>query len=288
MSGLELRFNLQDPVVRAKQKAGRIQGRESRYIREAELLPPEQLDECRRDPAWEARNDVIDRVVCRDCGAQVKTPLHNRLSHLRSRHTGTSTRDYLTRYPGAPLSSIANMAKNHGKRERTVSEVLSERLNDYVTPEEREACHKEPDWEKRHGTDEFVICRHCGFKSRTELRDDRSGCHLNTHYMTKKEYLELYPGAPWRPEARAIVQRDLGRKWRDNQRARITELESRAKGGPAAKKVAIFAEAHRLHQLGTSWKQLAKQLTPNEYRLNGHNAAEALRKGAAAYRTKQK
>jgi len=282
MSSLELRFNLQDPLVKKRQKAGQKHGRTVRYLREAQPLGPEQLEECRRDPAWEARNCVLDCVVCRICGAQVKTPLHNRASHLRSRHPGTTTADYSKRFPGAPLSSLAGMAHYYGKRERTVDEVRSERINDYVTPEELAACRMEPDWEKHQGMVDFVVCRHCGFKSRTELRDDRSGCHLNTHFLTKKHYMELYPSAPWRPEVRVMAQRELGRKWH----AKVRKLIKSVTAGRPSKDEG--EKGHNLKQQGLSWTQVTMKLARAEYNAKGQKAVNRIRQSVLYYRKTHK
>jgi hypothetical protein len=289
MSKLQLRFKLGDTSVRERQKSGIKRAWERRYNETVPRLEEEQLAACRLDPAWEARNGIIDRVVCRICGCLVKTPLHNQLGHLRKRHPGTSTTDYLKQYPAAPLASIKDMAKFYGKRERTPDEVLAQRLSEFVTPEEREECRRDPSWEKLHGIVDFVICRHCGFKSRSELRDDRSGCHLNTHYLTKKQYMELYPEAPWRPEARAVLQRNLGEKWRKRQqeiRAKMAKISV----GRRAVRADICAQALKLrsNQPPVVWSKIVWQLLPSEARENLQGTIKRLTEAVRYYRKKQR
>jgi hypothetical protein len=58
--------------------------------RECSRVSPEQLEECRLDSAWEARNGVADKVVCRECGEFKATiNAHGEHSHLR-RHAMTA------------------------------------------------------------------------------------------------------------------------------------------------------------------------------------------------------
>lgn len=209
------------PTATARKNRRMKRAWRKRYHDEIQRLGPKEREECRRDPAWEARHAILDRVVCRICGAMVKTPLHNRLSHLRSRHPDVSTAAYQEKYPGAPLASIANAAKFYGLRQRDPQAVLVEILQTFVTPAELKQARKNPDWEKERAVQDFIVCRICGAKVRSELRGGRLGDHLNCpgHPRSKKGYLAQWPGAPWRPAVRVRQQITATKKWRARERA---------------------------------------------------------------------
>jgi hypothetical protein len=68
----------------------------------------------------------------------------------------------------------------------------------------------------------------------------------------------------------------------DRRKARIRELEAsakRKKPGAKPSRAAIFAEAHRLHQLKVSWSKIARLLIPDEYKLDTEKAARRLKEG---------
>ena len=67
-------------------------------------VTPEQLEACRLDPAWEARQGMANCVVCRECGAKLRSPLGGREGHLWRLHEMT-LRAYRAAYPGARARS---------------------------------------------------------------------------------------------------------------------------------------------------------------------------------------
>ena len=65
-------------------------------------VTPELLEACRLDPAWEARQRMADRVVCRECGAKLQAPLGGNKGHLWRRHQ-MAVRAYRAVYRGARI-----------------------------------------------------------------------------------------------------------------------------------------------------------------------------------------
>lgn len=91
----------------AMKKGAHASPEERKRMKEAQLrtsrlsyVTPEQLDACRLDPAWEARQGMANCVVCRECGAKLRAPLGGRESHLWRLHEMT-LRAYRAAYPGA-------------------------------------------------------------------------------------------------------------------------------------------------------------------------------------------
>ena len=93
----------------AMKKGSHASSEERKRMKEAQLraragrLPyvtPEQLEACRLDPAWEARQGMANCVVCRECGAKVQSPLGGHRGHLWRLHQMT-VRAYRAAYPGA-------------------------------------------------------------------------------------------------------------------------------------------------------------------------------------------
>ncbi len=158
-------------------------------------VSPEELIECRKDPAWEARHDMIDRIVCRECGALLKSSnsgmAKKHTGHLWRRHRMTF-KEYKLTHPGAPLYTLQlNAIRSQSK----VKDLITKRVNAFLTPDELAACRKNPTWEQDHGLD-VVVCRVCGAKLKKILCG--GGYHLTQHGMGLKEYRAEYPNAPWR------------------------------------------------------------------------------------------
>ena len=95
----------------AMKKGSRASPEERKRMKEAQLrasaarlsyLTFELLEVCRLDPAWEARHCMVDRVVCRECGAKLQAPLGGNKSHLWRRHQMTVLA-YRAVYPGARI-----------------------------------------------------------------------------------------------------------------------------------------------------------------------------------------
>lgn len=155
----------------------------------------EQLEECRLDPAWEARQGkgIADRLVCRECGALCKITVR---THLRSRH-GLERKDYLKKWPSARLYTFDQVVKVNAarssrvKQKRDAAELMRDMASSYVTHSELIECRRDCAWEIRHQVATFVVCRKCGFKSRCPLTE-----HLKMHgYQGSDEYRLDYPGA---------------------------------------------------------------------------------------------
>jgi hypothetical protein len=157
-------------------------------------LNSEELSECRKDPAWEARRDLTDRVICRKCGAILKS----NTSGIANKHTGhvwrrhrTTLRKYKAAYPGAPLWTLEYYASKWGSN---LQDLVANRVNAYLGPE-LEACRKNPSWERDHGIVDGIYCRECGLRLTTFVRFP--WLHLGEHGLKVKDYLAKYPGAPW-------------------------------------------------------------------------------------------
>jgi len=59
------------PEERRRMKEAQLRARAARLP----YVTPEQLEACRLDPAWEARQGMANCVVCRECGAKLQSPL---------------------------------------------------------------------------------------------------------------------------------------------------------------------------------------------------------------------
>jgi predicted transcriptional regulator len=161
-------------------------------------LTPSQLEECRQDPAYEARPGIAHRivpayrVVCRECG-ELKSELNanGNHSHLRGHHVTAD--EYKRKWPGARLTSFARSAdQNHRQgREKTVQDLMDEFAARYLTPEEWKEYVRDQKYEERHGITKFVACRLCPLKSKTDLHN-----HLKTqHGLRSAEYRKQFPEA---------------------------------------------------------------------------------------------
>jgi len=94
------------------------------------------LKECRRDPAWEARNGIVNRVICRVCG-EFKSEINaNREhSHLRKHHMIVErSQKEISWWASRQLCQIRSPKRAASKNEncpRVVDEAAS-----YLTPNE--------------------------------------------------------------------------------------------------------------------------------------------------------
>jgi len=185
-------------------------------------LTPLQLEECRQDPAYEARPGIADRivpadrVVCRECG-ELKSELNSNGMHGHLRKHHMTAEDYESKYAGARLTSFARSADQNRRqgRTKTVRDLTDEFAARYVMPKERAECRQDPDWEEHNGITDFVVCRLCGLKSKTDLFQ-----HLKRHGCAPAVYRERFPKTQQMPLAmkhgyrrtyakeRGAVQRD--------------------------------------------------------------------------------
>ena len=157
-----------------------------RPIGGAQYLPEDQRQACYQDPAYEARNRISDRIVCRECFQLLKDgSMQARAGnggHLCALHDKMKLKQYRLRNPGAPIFTCERIAKQEG---RDVAEVIARQADEYATPAELAAAQKDRHWEEINWLD-YVICRvdRCGFKSFARL--DK---HLhNAHAISTKKY----------------------------------------------------------------------------------------------------
>jgi predicted transcriptional regulator len=160
-------------------------------------LTPSQLEECRQDPAYEARPHIANkiapanRVVCRECGELLAELNANGIhSHLLRKHR-MSAEDYESKWPGARLTSFARSADQNRRqgRTKTIQELMDEFASKYLTPEELREARRDQECEEHHEVELFIVCRLCGMKSKTDLHN-----HLKTqHDLTSAAYYRQFP-----------------------------------------------------------------------------------------------
>jgi hypothetical protein len=91
---------------------------------------PDQLSECRGDPEWEKHYDIAGVVVCRECGAKLRSALCGGTFHLGRVH-GLTRKDYLAKYPGAPWSTAERAAgQNRAQQNRMAKPENRQRKKD--------------------------------------------------------------------------------------------------------------------------------------------------------------
>lgn len=150
----------------------------------------EVLDRCRKDPAWEARNELFDRIICRICGQMLGQHL---TSHLKRKHRVASS-DYQRQFPGVLLCTLKFAVNGGGRVNRsktnrskaTVEEYAAKRANLFLAPEQLEECRKNPRYEIEHNLG--VVCRECGFTSTWRLTNE----HLRFHGLDTLTYKVRY------------------------------------------------------------------------------------------------
>lgn len=221
-------------------------------VRKREHLSRKELGEARLDAAWEARHEISRQIVCRECGqymAEINATGDH--SHLR---THCMTRDeYFKKYPGARFVSFARSASQAARQDRHTSTqtLMVDFAARYLTSKELIECRKDYDWEKRCGFD-FVACRKCGIKIRTELH-----AHLKRHgYKGAGEYRIEYPRVPLVAEHhKASFRRPYAKTSYAARKVRLAELAS---GGAAGKRI------EELHASQLRAAELRKQLDKAE------------------------
>jgi predicted transcriptional regulator len=161
-------------------------------------LTPSQLEEGRQDPAYEARPGIThrivppDRVVCRECG-ELKSELNANGNHSHLRGHRLPADDYKRKWPGARLTSFARSADQNRRqgRTKTIQDLMDEFAARYLMSEEWKEYVRDQKYEEHHGIKEFVACRLCGMKSKTDLHN-----HLKTqHGVSSADYRKQFPEA---------------------------------------------------------------------------------------------
>jgi predicted transcriptional regulator len=144
-------------------------------VRPTPAVSASQLKQCRRDPAWEARQEnrgIVpeDRIVCRKCGA-LRSEINANGNHSHLRKHRMTPKEYTSKYLGARLTSFARSADQSRRQgsTKTARDLRDEFAANYLTPSERTECRKDPEWEEHHGINDFVACRICGFKYHSDL-----------------------------------------------------------------------------------------------------------------------
>jgi predicted transcriptional regulator len=202
-----------------------------------EKLTESQLKEARLDPAWQARKKnrgIVppNRVVCLECG-ELKSELNanGNHSHLQGQKHNMTADDYGSKYPGARLVNFKRSADANSTQggTKTVEDLMDEFAALYLTPVEREEVRRDPEWEEHHG-DEFVACRICGFKYKSDMF-----LHLKRHGLTPEAYHHQFPKAPLIPlRMKRGYRRDYARKRGRTQRKELAELRGQVEQGKAA------------------------------------------------------
>jgi hypothetical protein len=194
--------------------------REGKVRRRASLVG-EELEEARLDAAWEARRGLANRVVCRECSQfMAGINVNGEHSHLRKHHITAD--EYASKYPGARFTSFAITARQGVRQGRAgnVQKLMERFAAQYLTAKELMECRTDPAWEERRGFD-FVACRKCGFKSKTDL-------YLHIHrrgYSRVKEYRAEYPKAPPVSDRKSRLRANYTKRMYANKKAHLAELE---------------------------------------------------------------
>lgn len=188
-----------------------------------------ELEDCRLDPAWEARQGVANRLVCRNCG-EWQADIHQ---HLRKEKMLPN--EYRRKWPGARLKNFkvsADSAASLG-RPKTAQQYMEAFAAKYLTAAELRECRLHPDWEDKHGLD-CIVCRKCGLKLTGVLSRHLKDMHENCSLAS---YDEDFPKARTMPprlrshrnEAERKRRRDLRKDATQVKplRARVRELEQR-------------------------------------------------------------
>jgi predicted transcriptional regulator len=196
-----------------------------------------QLKEALNDPAWQARQGVIDpavptnRVVCLEC-RELKCELNanGNHSHLAGKHHMPAA-EYKRNHPGARLVSFKRSAAQNTRqgRTKTIQDLMAEDAEAYVTPEIWKAVARDEEWEEHKGIMKFVVCRmrspqgyRCGFKSKSDLH-----LHLKAwHGLTSAEYRELFPKALQLPLGAYPAKNKIAKTYADRRRKEISELKA--------------------------------------------------------------
>lgn len=180
-----------------------------------ECLAEEQRRACYEDPAYEARNGIVDRVICRECfailrdGAMQSHGKHGHSGHVRAIDK-MSLKQYRLRNPGARTFTFERIAQQLG---RGVRELMAKEVEKFATPDERAAAAADPEYEDHKDIKGYVICRveRCGFKSR------RLNNHIYAHGMKVIEYRREYR---WPPVMAREVRDEAAERARQNKLAK--------------------------------------------------------------------
>ena len=265
----------------------------------AEDLPKDQWKACSEDPAYEARQEIADRVICRrpGCFKMFRDgAMDGKDGHLWRIHRKDLECDdpkkvrkcYRRRHPGAPLFTFERIAKQQGGLD--VFKLMAKEADLYATPEQRTAADADPEYEPPDS--KYVICREerCGFKSRGRLTK-----HLaNEHGIHGKKAVEAWRRKHnWAP----IFSQDYLAKRAEDLKKRNERLrafakigrqlgqaeapkpaKSRGKVGATAKRSPAFLEeAIALYPKLGSWGKVAKKLTYSDWQADQKGAADRLR-----------
>jgi hypothetical protein len=189
--------------------------RQEGKVRPAPAVTFPRLKEARLDPAYEARHGIENRVICRQCG-ELKSEINANGNHSHLRTHQMTAEDYQRKFPGARLGSFARSAHQNRRQggTKTIQVLMAEFAAMYLTPTELKECRRDCEWEERHGITEFVACRLCGLKSRSDLF-----LHLKRHGLTSAAYRERYPKSLQLPLGLHDAKNALARKYGREKRA---------------------------------------------------------------------
>jgi hypothetical protein len=159
----------------------------------------QQLRDARLDPALEARLDIRDRVICRECG-ELKASINASAEHSHLRRDKMTVQEYTRKYPGARFFSFARTAEQARRQGRntTLEELMQQFAAKYVAAVELRQCRRDPFWERRRGMTDIVVCRRCGLKIGF---NNLSGHVRRDGYEDLAAYRADFPNAPSTPIA---------------------------------------------------------------------------------------
>lgn len=197
---------LNSTLNRGRQADFQRQKKEGRQKRpKYPALNAEDLAKARNDNAYEARHGIIDRVVCRLCGAM---PKHSLRGHLRADHQMTPA-EYRKMWSSARLDSFQNRATQNG-RKLNVTALIEKAINAFVTTQELTQYRADPGYKQDEDGGEFVVCRECGARLRRTLVKHLKKVHGWNKNMVA-EYREKWPSAPYQSVAKQIEDEEWGK-----------------------------------------------------------------------------
>jgi hypothetical protein len=182
----------------------------------------QQLRDARLDPALEARLDIRDRVICRECG-ELKASINANGEHSHLRRDRITVEEYTRKYPGARFFSFAKAAEQARRQGRntTLKELMQQFAAKYLAAVELRQCRRDPFWERHHGMTDIVVCRRCGLQIGF---NNLSGHVRRDGYEDLAAYRADFPNAPSTPIA--YKERYLRPYAKERHAAKLSEADA--------------------------------------------------------------
>lgn len=230
------------------------------------------------EPPLRYAGDGVPREVCSKCG---------RARALGKKFSSRLDRDVFTRYCRRQKGDARDL-------QHDLPTHFLQRGSRFVPvpDEEREKLHGRSRREFPVPKCEVAACPRHGrtMERSTVLRLKRTdGAPAQIAAYRCRPHSPSKPHAAYRvlPQGKIAERRGFGHyKWigENGQTIQTAPLRRRTRPGSApGKRAALFAEAERLHKTGLFWSQIARELIPDEFRVNPKAAAQRLRKGVRYY-----